>query len=196
MRLKISAGLAACALALAACSGTNDSRDQARTANAGASPAATASTPASPAPSPGLLTADGRTPPAEVVRASAPAVEARAGGSVTASVRLDIAEGYHVNANPPTHSYLIPTQVDLAAEPGVAAGKPTYPSPLKKKFAFDPQPLAVYEKEATVNLPLNVDAAATKGARTLRARVRVQPCDDQACYPPRTVETTLELNVK
>ncbi|HEV2762780.1 MAG TPA: protein-disulfide reductase DsbD N-terminal domain-containing protein [Pyrinomonadaceae bacterium] len=190
--MRIKAALAACALALAGCSG--GSGEGARTANSSAGPAASPSVSASA--SPGLLSAEGRTPPAEVVRASASPVEASAGGRAEASVRLEIAEGYHINANPPTHSYLIPTQVELSAEPGVTAGKPAYPEPLKKKFSFDPQQLAVYEKEATVKLPLSVDASATKGARTLRARVRVQPCDDQACYPPRTVETTLELNVK
>jgi len=193
MRTGIKASLAACALALAACSGTNETRDEAR---AVASPAASASPSVSASASPVVVTSEGRTPPSEVVRVSAAGVEARAGGRAEASVRLDIAEGYHVNANPPTHSYLIPTQVELTSEPGVTAGKPVYPSPLRKKFAFDPQPLAVYENEATVKLPLNIDASATKGARTLRAKVRVQPCDDQACYPPRNVETSFELNVK
>lgn len=135
-------------------------------------------------------------PPADVVRASGASAEIRAGGAASVEVRVQIAAGYHINANPPTHDYLRATKLELDAEPDITAGAPTYPRPLKKKFAFDPQPLAVYEQEAVIKLPLRVAANAARGERTLRARVNAQPCDDTTCYPPRNVETSIVLNIK
>jgi DsbC/DsbD-like thiol-disulfide interchange protein len=138
----------------------------------------------------------GVVPPAEAVRASASGAEIRAGGAAQVEVRVEIAEGYHVNANPPTHDYLRPTKVELVAEQGITAGEPAYPRAVNKKFAFDPQPLAVYEKEAIIKLPLRAAGDAAKGARALRVKVTAQPCDDKTCYPPRTVETSLQLTIK
>ena len=134
-------------------------------------------------------------PPADIVRADASEVEVRAGGAGEATVQVIIADGYHVNANPATHSFLIPTKLDVTAENGITTGAPVYPAPLTKKFAFDEKPLAVYEGTATIRLPVAAGATVPKGAHTLRAKLRVQPCDDNACFPPRTVETSIPVKV-
>jgi hypothetical protein len=196
MRTNICALLAACALWASACGGSNSANPE--TAKNAARPNAAPSSPAaSPSDSPVVVNeGTGGALPSDVVRVSAPPVEVRAGGRAEASVRLDITPPYHVNANPPSQSFLIPTELTLAPEPGVKPGKPAYPAALNKKFAFAEQPLAVYEGSAEIKLPLSVEASAAKGERTLRAKVRVQPCDDNACYPPRNVETTISLNVR
>jgi hypothetical protein len=131
-----------------------------------------------------------------VVRVSARGVQVRAGGRADAEVSLDITEGYHVNANPPTDKNLIGTELKADAAEGITTGAPVYPQALLKKFAFDERPLAVYEGGAIIRLPVSADAKAAKGARTLPVKVRVQPCNDQACLPPRTVETTVPVTVE
>ena len=109
---------------------------------------------------------------------------------------LSISPGYHVNANPATFSYLIPTAVNPGKAAGVIAGKPIYPSAQKKKFQFAEEPLAVYEGEVQIKLPLRVEANATKGARSLPIEVRVQACDSEKCYAPDTLKTTVAVDVK
>ena len=156
-----------------------------------------AAQPAPPVASPVAEVAAGaaRTPPADVVRASAGETEARAGGSAETVVRLEIADGYHINSNPATGKYQIATELDFAANDGVTAGKPVYPAGVTKKFAFADEPLSVYERDVTIKLPLRVAASASKGARTLNANLRVQPCDDAVCYPPRTIAVAIPLTV-
>ena len=56
-----------------------------------------------------------KAPPADVVRVETPSVEIKAGGSGEATVKLTIASGYHINANPPPFSYLKATE--LTVEP-------------------------------------------------------------------------------
>jgi hypothetical protein len=139
-----------------------------------------------------------KTPPADIVRADAQGVEIAAGGAAESSVRLTIADGYHITANPATLSYQIATQ--LSVEPGdsggITAGQPVYPPSVMKKFAFEPSPFAVYEGEAVIKLPLRAETKASAGAHTLRVKLRVQACDDQSCYPPRTLNTSIPINIK
>lgn len=178
-------------LALAACSGgTGDSATNSSNNNRASQQANTGGAANTGQAQVGQMASD-----VEVVRASAAEVALSAGGRIEAEVRLDIIDGYHVNANPPTDKNLIGTQLTVAAVEGVEAGAPVYPRALLKKFEFDERPLAVYEREAIIKLPLRADAKAAKGRQMLQARVRVQPCNDQACLPPRVIETTIPLTI-
>ncbi len=138
-------------------------------------------------------------PRTAIVSAATNAVDVTAGGSAEASVRLIIAEGFHIHANPPSLPNLIPTELKIEAsetDAGITTGTPVYPSSITKKFEFSEQPLKVYEGEAIIKLPVRVAASATKGAHQLRAKLRTQACDNQACYPPRTIETFIPVNVR
>jgi DsbC/DsbD-like thiol-disulfide interchange protein len=136
-----------------------------------------------------------KAPPADVVRAEASKVEIKAGGSTEASVKLTIANGYHINANPASFSYLKATELTAEPAEGITPDKPVYPASVTRKFAFSPDPLAVYEGEATIKLPLNAAGNAQKGAHTLKAKLRIQACDEQSCYQPRTIELPIPVTV-
>lgn len=133
--------------------------------------------------------------PEDVVQASAPAVEVQAGKSAQAEVRLKIKEGYHINGNPASQ-YQIATQLTPETADGITAGQPSYPPSITKKFSFSEQPLAVYEKEATIGVALSAAAGAAKGQRTISARLRFQACDDQVCYPKRDLQVSIPVTVK
>ena len=133
---------------------------------------------------------------ASVVKVRAADVSIPAGSNADATVTLSISPGYHINANPATFSYLIPTAVNPGKAEGVIAGKSIYPAAQKKKFQFADEPLAVYEGEVQIRLPLRVEASAGKGARSLPLEVRVQACDSEKCYAPDTLKTTIAVDVK
>ena len=133
---------------------------------------------------------------ADVVSVRSADVSIPAGGNADATVTLSILPGYHVNANPATFSYLIPTAVDPGKVEGVVAGKPIYPLAQKKKFQFAEEPLAIYEGEVQIRLPLRVEANAGKGARSLLVDVRIQACDSEKCYAPDTLKTMIVVDVK
>ncbi|HEY0004881.1 MAG TPA: protein-disulfide reductase DsbD domain-containing protein [Pyrinomonadaceae bacterium] len=170
-------------LALAGCS-KQETLPQPTTTVAPAGPQSQASA------SPAKVTSTG------VVKASAMPVEMTAGGNAEATVQLKITRGYHINANPPSESYLKATEVTVEAGAGISAGKPAYPSSVMKKFSFAEKPLAVYEDEVQIKLPLRAAKTATKGARQMPMWLRVQACDETACYPPGTLDLNLQLTVK
>lgn len=141
--------------------------------------------------------APSKAPPADVVRASAAETILMAGGTAEASVRLNIADGYHINANPPSFPYLKATELQVEAASGVVIKKPIYPQAVKKKFAFaQDQELAVYEGEVEIKLPLRAEKGVAKDAINLDAALRIQACDDQACYPPRTIKLTIPVKIQ
>lgn len=130
-----------------------------------------------------------------VVKAAAQPVEIPAGGSAEAIVRLTIQSGYHINANPPTYPYLKATALEVSSSDGVSVGFITYPKALDRKFPFAEKPLAVYEGETDLRATLKADPKAKKGERSIPARLRIQACDDQVCYPPGTLELAIPVNI-
>jgi DsbC/DsbD-like thiol-disulfide interchange protein len=133
---------------------------------------------------------------AGVVKATPGAATLASGGSGDAVVRLKIADGYHVNANPPSFSYLIATQLDLTPAAGITVDYITYPTGLTKKFSFDEHPLSVYEGDTELKVRLSAAKTAQPGEHNLSAKLRVQACDDQVCYAPGTMDLTLPVTVK
>ena len=119
------------------------------------------------------------------------------GESGTAVVRVQIQQGYHVNANPPTLKYLIPTELTLTPASGLSVEFIAYPDPLTKTFSFSPDaPLKVYEGEALIKASLKADATAESGKHNLSAKLRVQACDDQVCYAPGTIDLIVPVTIK
>ena len=110
-----------------------------------------------------------------------------------ALVLLNIEPGYHVNANPATYPYLIATEVTAPKIAGVDFGPPVYPAAKKQKFEFADEPLAVYEGQVEVKIPVK---AVNKGTHSLPLNVRVQACDHEKCFPPATLNTSVTIEVK
>ena len=112
-------------------------------------------------------------------------------------VRLQIANGYHVNANPPSQSYLKPTEIELKNAEGISVEFITYPDPLMRTFSFSQgTPLKVYEGDTNLKLRLKAEKTAKAGKHNLSATLRVQACDDKVCYAPGAKDLTVPVNVK
>lgn len=166
-------------LALASCGGGGESN-----ANG---VAALTPTPAPAAPSPA--------PQAQPVTATVGEVKLDAGGAGEAAVRLDIAQGFHTHANPATDKFYIATALSAEPRDGITPGKPVYPPGSPRKLAFFDKPLSLYEGSVVIKLPLRADKNAVKGRHTLRAKLRVQHCNDEACFPPRDIDAPIPVTI-
>lgn len=132
---------------------------------------------------------------AELVKASTAPLTLAAGGRAEALVTLDVAAGWHVNANPPSPDYLIPTALTLRGAGGVTAGRVSYPAGQPVKLGFDENPLSVYSGRVTLKVALAAALTAANGSRTLAGSVRFQSCNDEVCLAPASVPFTLEVTV-
>ena len=111
-------------------------------------------------------------------------------------VRLQISDGYHVNANPPSQSFLKATEIELKPSGGIGVEFITYPDPLIRTFAFSETPLKVYEGQTNLKVRLKADKSAAPGKHNLSAKLRVQACDEKVCYAPGELDLTVPVNVK
>ena len=93
------------------------------------------------------------------------------------SLQINIRDGWHVNANPASMKFLIPTEVvgdvrNLAYPPGESF-----------KFEFAEDAIDVYGGETQIR------GEVSSGAKTVE--LIYQACDDRRCLSPRTVEVEL-----
>lgn len=115
--------------------------------------------------------------------------------SPPANVELAISPGFHINANPATFPYLIATEIQPGKVDGITvADKLAYPAPKMETFAFADRPLAVYEGNVTIPIPLTA-APGAKGQRTIPFKIRVQACDNEKCFPPATLDAALPIDI-
>lgn len=132
----------------------------------------------------------------KVVKASIPQVSISAGQSADATVQLNIDTGYHVNANPPSYSYLKATEIEIPPADGLSVGFIRYPDGKTKKFAFADKPLSIYEGQTLINVNLKADKKVAQGQRNLSGKLRVQACDEQVCYAPGVIDLKIPVTVK
>jgi hypothetical protein len=158
----------------------------------------TASTPpadtTTSAPTSSTLPED-KAPPENVVVVNVQSVDLLAGNSAEAWIKLIIAKGYHINGNPAS-KYQIATALSVEAGEGVTPGKTVYPPSITKKFEFSDEPIAVYEGDATIRQEFKADVNTRLGVRKLAGKLKIQPCDEHVCYPPRTIDISIPAIVR
>ena len=122
-------------------------------------------------------------------------VAAKRGAAAQAKIVVELQPGYHVNSNTPSEEYLIPLKLTWTP----AALEPTgtvYPKAKKEKYAFSEQPLSVFTGNFELVTNFKVAAAAQRGPGVLLGKLRYQACNNNACFPPKTVEVRLPYEVQ
>jgi thiol:disulfide interchange protein DsbD len=131
-----------------------------------------------------------------VVKVAVQGAEITAGRFADAIVRVTVQSGYHINSNPPTFPYLKATELDITDTDEITLNSVFYPKPLVKTFAFAEKPLHVYEGETPLTVTLEAAKTAMKGQQSLPAKLRIQACDDQVCYPPGSIDVVIPVLIK
>lgn len=115
--------------------------------------------------------------------------------TVRLAVEVEMLPGMHVNANPPTHDWMIPVEVSVDGVEGVSVVEAFYPEAVSRKFPYDDEPYRVYEGTFVVGLTLAVDAGVPAGGRELEVILDYQACNDEACFAPTETSITLPIMV-
>lgn len=131
-----------------------------------------------------LITAD---PPQKLVLA--------AGGAGVSRVTFRLAPGHHTNSNTPSDEFLIPLRLTWDAAP-VEVVRVEYPKPHLEKYKFAEKPLSVYTGEFTIVTRFKAPAGAAKGLKNIAGKLRFQACTDTVCFPPKTIQVQLPLEIQ
>jgi thiol:disulfide interchange protein len=119
----------------------------------------------------------------------------RQGSTFQAAVVMDIGSGFHTNANKPLDANLIPTKLELPTIEGISFDAVSYPKGESEKFSFSDQPLLVYSGHIIFKFTAHAAANLPIGAQSIKAKLKYQACNNQACFPPKTVEVAIPIEV-
>lgn len=111
-------------------------------------------------------------------------------------VVMDIAEGWHINANRPTLEWLIGTTLNLDLPEIIQPRDIQYPPFKEYEFSFaQGQKLHVYEGVSPIFLSFDVIKDASVGDYEITGSLRVQACDDQVCLAPSNIPVSFSIRV-
>jgi Disulphide bond corrector protein DsbC len=124
-----------------------------------------------------------------------PAVPAKRGAAVQARVKVLLQSGYHANSNTPSEDYLIPLKLTWTPGP-LESPVVAYPKPQMEKYEFSDKPISVFTGNFELTTSFKVPANAPVGPSIMAGKLRYQACNNKACFPPKTVEVKLPVQVQ
>src|SRR5690348_10675427 len=123
-------------------------------------------------------------------------VVAKRNSGVTAKIAVTLGPGYHVNSNAPHETYLIPLRLTWTAAP-LEVETVIYPRARDETYQFSPQqPLSVFTGNFDIATKFKTPPDATAGLLILAGKLRYQACNNTMCFPPKTVEVKLPVEIQ
>jgi DsbC/DsbD-like thiol-disulfide interchange protein len=119
--------------------------------------------------------------------------QAKPGAKVMGTLEITFSEGLHGYQNPPTDEFQIPVKVSIDTK-GFVLAKAIYPKGVLKTMGGDTKPAAVYE--GMIRIPVVVTMPAKPGTADLKFTVKYQQCNEQSCYPPDSISSSVKILVK
>lgn len=120
---------------------------------------------------------------------------AKRGAGTEVKVTASLNEGFHANSNTPAESYLIPLKLTWAPGP-LEVVTTQYPKPHMQKYEFSEKPLSVVTGKFEILTKFKAAPNAPAGPGTVTGKLRYQACNDKACFPPKTVEVKLPVELQ
>ncbi|MFN7996292.1 MAG: protein-disulfide reductase DsbD family protein [Bryobacteraceae bacterium] len=130
-----------------------------------------------------------------IVSADAQKVTAKRGTPLQAKIAISVQPGFHVNSNTPSDSYLIPLR--LTWTPGaLEPGDVVFPKPQMEKYEFSDKPLSVFTGDFNLLAKFKTPASAPAGPGIMVGKLRYQACNNNSCFPPKSVEVRLPYQIQ
>jgi thiol:disulfide interchange protein DsbD len=111
------------------------------------------------------------------------------------AVVIDVADRWHINANPANAEGLIPTTLTLQPPSSMVIDRIIYPPGATTKVSWSDTPVALYTGRAIIFAEGHVNADAKPGLLKLEGSVRYQACNDSICIAPKNIPVTVETEI-
>ena len=122
-------------------------------------------------------------------------VVAAKGQTVQLTVRAKIKKGFHIQANPASDEFLIPTILTIKANEGIVPDKPVYHPGHTYRLKGSSEDLLTYEDGVIIKMSVKVLDFAPAGKVSLTGKLDFQPCDDRKCLFPRSVPVVIPVEI-
>ncbi|MGD0057876.1 MAG: cytochrome c biogenesis protein CcdA [Verrucomicrobiia bacterium] len=111
------------------------------------------------------------------------------------AVVIDVAEHWHINANPANAEGLIPTTLTLEPPASIVIDRIVYPKGVTTKVAWNDEPVALYTGRTIIFAEGHVSADAKTGPVKLEGSLRYQACNDSVCIAPKNIPVALDTEI-
>ncbi len=118
-----------------------------------------------------------------------------AGSACQVVVVLEVAKGWHVNANPATEEFQIPTKVTWKSKNGLELVDVKYPKGSGFKFEGSDDEVMVYEGEVQIRGTLKIPKEAGGLTEDMEITINYQACNEKGCLPPKSIKLTGKLPI-
>jgi hypothetical protein len=118
---------------------------------------------------------------------------AKRGTTVSDTLAVAVAPGFHVNSNKPKDEFLIPLKLTWNTGP-LTAKIISYPAAEEVKVGS--QMLNVFTGKFAVKTEFYVSPEATPGITMLEGKLRYQACDNISCKRPATLNVQLPVSIQ
>jgi hypothetical protein len=110
-----------------------------------------------------------------------------AGSQCRVAIVLSVAENWHINANPASPDFLIPTTVTMKSTLGTSLKDVRYPEGGDLKLKDTTGVYRVYDGRITVFGDLVIPADAGGKTENFELQIRYQACNDEQCEQPKSL---------
>jgi thiol:disulfide interchange protein DsbD len=111
------------------------------------------------------------------------------------AITADIAAGWHINAEKPLESYLIPTVLEVNAPAGIEIVRLLYPEPVLRKLEISETKMALYDGVAVFGALVRVGPDVKPGSYRITATIRYQGCNNLTCVEPASASADDTIRV-
>jgi hypothetical protein len=118
---------------------------------------------------------------------------AKRGTTISQTLAVTVASGFHVNSNKPKDEFLIPLKLSWSAG-ALETKKITYPTAEQVKVGADT--LDVFTGKFVVKTEFAVSPSAAPGITMIAGKLRYQACDNVSCKRPATLNVQLPVSVQ
>ncbi len=123
-----------------------------------------------------------------------PKVAVKKNATTVVKIPVQLRNGYHVNSNTPSDDYLIPLKLTWTPAP-LEVESVVYPAAKNEKYSFSQKPLSVFSGDFEIVTKFKAPAGANLGMQVISGKLRYQACTDKECFPPKTVEVKLPVDI-
>ena len=130
------------------------------------------------------------------VSGSVAPAKVKPGRTAQGSIVMEIPSGLHVQSNRPLDKFLVATKLEIEAPQGLRVGPALYPRAVLRNLKFSKGRVAVFEGRTVIRFRVTVPANFGSNSAEIKARLKFQACNDDACFPPLTREVKVWLTVE
>jgi len=127
---------------------------------------------------------------------AAPKVSGKRNATVEAKIPVTVVAGFHVNSNKPSEEYLIPLKLTWTSTGSLEPGAIVYPKPTQEKYEFADKPLSVLTGSFDIVASFKIASTASAGPGSAAGKLRYQACNNRACFPPKTVDVSVNYQIQ